>query len=89
MVRALATGDIKLRHWGKMLGKEVLVAGLLGLTMALAVYALGYWRGGLDIALVVAATMMIVVLVGSFSWLVFTLFYSAVLAWTRQPPADL
>ncbi|MBU1621290.1 MAG: magnesium transporter [Gammaproteobacteria bacterium] len=65
MVRALATGDIKLRHWGKMLGKEVLVAGLLGITMALAVYALGYWRGGLDIALVVAATMLIVVLVGS------------------------
>ncbi len=89
MVRALATGDIKLRHWGKMLGKEVLVAGLLGLTMALAVYALGYWRGGLDIALVVAATMMIVVLVWQFASGLVLPFYSAVLAWTLRPPADL
>ncbi|MBU2113489.1 MAG: magnesium transporter, partial [Gammaproteobacteria bacterium] len=65
MVRALATGEIKLRDWGYLLGKECLVAGLLGLTMAAAVVGLGWWRGGYDIAVVVAATMMLVVLAGS------------------------
>ena len=65
MVRALATGEIKLRDWGSMLGKECLVAGLLGLTMAGAVVGLGWWRGGYDIAVVVALTMMLVVLAGS------------------------
>lgn len=65
MVRALATGDIKLRDWGSLMAKECLVAGLLGLTMAAAVVGLGLWRGGPDIAVVVALTMMLVVLVGS------------------------
>ncbi|WP_337842802.1 magnesium transporter [Rheinheimera sp.] len=65
MVRALATGDVKLRDWGKMLGKEVLIAGLLGLTMAIAVSGLGFWRGGADISVVVASTMLLVVLIGS------------------------
>lgn len=65
MVRALATGEIKLRDWGYLLGKECLVAGLLGLTMATAVVGLGWWRGGYDIAVVVSLTMMLVVLAGS------------------------
>lgn len=65
MVRALATGEIKLRDWGYLLGKECLVAGLLGLTMAAAVVGLGWWRGGYDIAVVVALTMMLVVMAGS------------------------
>jgi magnesium transporter len=69
MVRALATGEIKLRDWGYLLGKECLVAGLLGLTMAAAVVGLGWWRGGYDIALVVSLTMMLVVLAGSLTGL--------------------
>lgn len=65
MVRALATGDVELRDWASMLGRELLVAGLLGLTLALAVSAIGLARGGPAIALVVALTMQIVVVVGS------------------------
>ncbi|WP_423185374.1 magnesium transporter [Alishewanella sp. d11] len=65
MVRALATGDVKLKDWGWLLGKECGVAALLGLTMSAAVVGLGLWRGGPDIAVVVAITMMLVVLVGS------------------------
>ncbi|MDP4944393.1 MAG: magnesium transporter, partial [Alishewanella sp.] len=65
MVRALATGEIKLRDWGYLLGKECLVAGLLGLTMSAAVLGLGLWRGGADIAIVVSCTMMLVVMAGS------------------------
>lgn len=64
-VRAMATGEVHLGHWGQMLGREVLVAGLLGLTMAMAIYGIGVWRGGADIALVVSLAMIIIVLAGS------------------------
>jgi len=65
MVRALATGEARLSDWGRMMGREVLVAGLLGLTMAGAVSLLGLARGGPEIALIVAMTMVCVVMVGS------------------------
>ncbi|NYS23623.1 magnesium transporter [Rhodobacteraceae bacterium 2376] len=65
MVRALATGDVRMKDWGKMVTREAAVAGLLGLTMALAVSAIGIFRGGPEIALVVSLTMVLIVLVGS------------------------
>lgn len=65
MVRGLATGEVNTRDWARMLGKEVLVAGALGLTMAAAVLLIGIVRAGFAVALVVALTMVIVVLVGS------------------------
>ncbi|HRP35755.1 MAG TPA: magnesium transporter [Gammaproteobacteria bacterium] len=65
MVRALATGDVQLKDWGKMLGREVLIALLLGLTMALAVSGIGWYRGGPGVAIAVALTMVLVVVVGS------------------------
>jgi magnesium transporter len=65
MVRALATGDVVLKDWAGMLGRELAVAALLGVTMAAAVSMLGIWRGGPDIALVVSLTMALVVVTGS------------------------
>jgi magnesium transporter len=65
MVRALATGDVKLADWGTMIGREMLVAGLLGLTMALAVSAIGIVRAGPEVALVVSLSMVIIVMIGS------------------------
>ncbi len=65
MVRGLAIGDVKLSDWGRMLGREVFVAGLLGLTMALAVSVIGLYRGGFEVAIVVSMSMVIIVLVGS------------------------
>lgn len=65
VVRALATGDVVLKDWGRLIGREVIVALGLGLTMALAVYGIGVYRGGLEVALVISLTMVIVVLVGS------------------------
>lgn len=65
MVRAMATGDVVMRDWAGMLMRELAVAGLLGATMAVAVSVLGIWRGGMEIALVVALTMQLVVVVGS------------------------
>lgn len=65
MVRALATGDVMLKDWGRMIGREILIALLLGLTMALAVSGIGWYRGGPGVAAAVAITMVLVVIVGS------------------------
>jgi magnesium transporter len=65
MVRALATGDVVIKDWVKMLGREFGVAGLLGVTMAVAVSGIGLFRGGPDIALVVSLSMVVIVIVGS------------------------
>ncbi len=65
MVRALATGDVEMRDWGRMLGREFAVAGLLGLTMALIISTIGAARGGAEIAAVVGVTMVAVVVIGS------------------------
>lgn len=65
MVRSMATGDVQLRDWGRLLGREFVVASLLGLTMALAISGIGWFRAGADIALVVSITMFAVVIMGS------------------------
>lgn len=65
MVRALATGDVILKDWFSMLGREFSVALLLGLTMGLAVATLGIFRGGYEIAFVVSLSMVAIVIVGS------------------------
>lgn len=65
MIRALATGDVQLKDWGHLIGRELLVALALGATMGLAVTPIGFARGGPVIAVVVGLTMLLVVLVGS------------------------
>jgi magnesium transporter len=65
MVRALATGEVVLRDWIKLLGRECAVALALGATMAAAVALLGVMRGGPDIAAIVASSMVIIVVIGS------------------------
>lgn len=64
MVRSMATGDVQLRDWGRLLGREFLVAALLGVTMAVAISGIGWFRAGSDIALVVSVTMLTVVIMG-------------------------
>ncbi|MGQ7246213.1 magnesium transporter [Halomonas sp. V046] len=65
MVRGMATGDVGVKDWSKLLGRELLVAGALGLTMALAVAPIGVMRGGEAVAAVVAVSMIAIVLFGS------------------------
>jgi magnesium transporter len=65
MVRALAIGDVRLKDWLHLLGKEIGVALGIGLCLGLGVSLIGIFRGGPDIAAVVAMTMVAVVLVGS------------------------
>lgn len=65
MVRALGVGDVKLGDWAKLIGKEVIVSSFLGFTLALGVSLIGFVRGGIDIALVVALAMLCIVVFGS------------------------
>lgn len=62
MVRAIATGDLKLSQWGRALGKELLVGATLGVALGLAAAGLGIFRGGPEIGLIVGLTMIAIVL---------------------------
>lgn len=65
MVRAMATGDVGKGDWLRLAGRELLVATGLGLTMALGVTLVAWFRGGPQVAMVVATTMSLVVVMGS------------------------
>src|SRR5699024_7978984 len=65
VIRAMTIGDVKIKDWFKMFTKEISVSALMGFTMAAAVSVMGVIRGGLDIAVVVALTMTIIVIIGS------------------------
>lgn len=69
MVRALATGDVEVTDWVRLWGKELSVAVLLGLTMAVVVALVGVWRGGaelgVELALVAGLAMLAVVVMGA------------------------
>ena len=64
MVRALATGEVVMRDWLYLIGREAIVALTLGCTMAVAVSLLGYIRGDSTIALVLALSMVSIVMIG-------------------------
>jgi magnesium transporter len=64
MIRAMATGDVRMPDWFRLLAKELGVALLLGLTMAVGVGAISYFRAP-DILPVVAVTMVVIVVWGS------------------------
>jgi len=64
MVRALATGDVRMTDWFRLLGKEVGVSLLLGLSMAAGVTAIASFRAP-EVVVVVALTMTIIVIWGS------------------------
>ncbi len=64
MVRALATGEVMMKDWFKLIGKELYVAVTLGVAMAIAVSLVGLYRAP-DIIPVIALTMVLVVVMGS------------------------
>ncbi len=64
MIRAMAMGDVQMGDWLRLLGKEVLVSLLLGITMALGVSLVAGWRAP-EIMLVVSLSMVLAVMVGS------------------------
>jgi len=64
MVRALATGDVQMGDWFGLLGKELGVALLLGLSMAGGAAVIASYRAP-EVLVVVAITMTIIVIWGS------------------------
>ncbi|HSK86320.1 MAG TPA: magnesium transporter [Rubrobacter sp.] len=62
MVRAIAIGDLELRQWGRALSKELAIGISLGLALGLATAAMGTFRGGAVIGLIVGLTMVAIVL---------------------------
>jgi magnesium transporter len=62
IIRGLATGQLSLRDWPKVVSKELGVGLMLGGALALVVYGRSYfWRGGPEVGQVVAVTMLILV----------------------------
>lgn len=69
VIRAMAVGDVTMRDWRKVFMKEAMVSCALGLTMAAAIAVIGYYRGsdygvGMETAIVIALSMVIVVMFG-------------------------
>ncbi len=64
MIRSLANGDVMLKDWFKLIGKEFMVSLLLGITMAIGVSIIASFRAP-EIIAVVAVTMILTVLTGS------------------------
>jgi magnesium transporter len=61
----MATGDVHARDWLLLVRRELSVALLMGLTMAVAVSVMGVYRGGAEVAVVVSLTMIALVVTGS------------------------
>lgn len=65
VIRALALGTVQMRDWLYLLGRELLIGGLLGLTMGAGISIMGLVRGRrLQIALVVVSAMVLNVIIG-------------------------
>ncbi|MCC5878396.1 MAG: magnesium transporter [Idiomarina sp.] len=64
VIRAIATGDIGKGDGARLFAKEILVSTLLGLSMALAVMAVAYFRAP-EIMVVVGISMFAIVMIGS------------------------
>lgn len=64
MIRALATGEVLVKDWFKLISKEILVSFLLGITMAIAVSMIAFLRAH-EIIIVVCSTMILTVMAGS------------------------
>jgi magnesium transporter len=63
MIRAIATGDVRMGQWLWAVSREIGIGVLLGATMGLATWILGLFRGGLQIGVVVGLAMVSIVVV--------------------------
>ncbi|MGQ9780599.1 MAG: magnesium transporter, partial [Bacillota bacterium] len=65
VVRALATGEVKISQWLKVLFREIMVGLMLGLVMGLASGLLGLFRGGYRVGLVVGISMTAIIVLAN------------------------
>lgn len=64
MIRSLALGDVEIKDWLHLVGKELLVSFLLGFTMAIGVSIVASFRAP-ELIIVVSLTMILTVITGS------------------------
>jgi len=64
MIRSLAVGDVEVKDWIRLVGKEFLVSFLLGITMAVGVSLIASFRSP-ELIIIVAITMILTVMAGS------------------------
>lgn len=62
MIRAISLGEVKLGQWLRAIGKEAMVGLLIGTSLGLMGMALGFFRGGFGIGIVVMLTMIVMLL---------------------------
>ncbi|MDD3440660.1 MAG: magnesium transporter [Kiritimatiellae bacterium] len=65
VVRAIATGEIDTGDWWRIFLREIGVSLCIGLAMASAAFFLGWMLGSLQVAVIVAISMVAVVVMGS------------------------
>ena len=65
VIRSMALGEMTLKDFARTFWRETLVSMALGLSMAVAVFFLAWWRAGLTIGIAVALAMTAVVTMGS------------------------
>ncbi len=66
IIRAMALGTVQKKDWLFLLGKELLIATLIGLTMGAGISIMGFIRGkSLILATVVVVSMVVNVIIGS------------------------
>ncbi len=64
MIRYLALGQIQISDWYKLIGRELLVSFMLGITMAISIAAVASFRAP-DVIVVVCIAMVLNVMLGS------------------------
>jgi magnesium transporter len=65
VIRSMALGEVRLIDYVRVAWRELRVSLLLGLSMSVAVFFLGWWRSGLPIGIVAATSMAFIVVIGS------------------------
>jgi magnesium transporter len=64
MIRSIAVGDVKMSDWYKLIGKELIVSLLLGITMAVGAALVASFRSP-ELIIVVSIAMLLTVMTGS------------------------
>ena len=70
VVRAIATGEIGSGDWWRLFLREIGVSLCIGLVMAAAAFLLGWLLGSIQVAIIVAISMVSIVVVGSLTGIV-------------------
>lgn len=77
MIRALSTGDVKADQWGKIVLRELVCGIFIGLVLGLMGALLAYFRGGMDLALVLFISLFLILIITNLTGVVLPFILSA------------